>query len=205
MARAARRIRPAYITTVEGRIHAVLPGWPVWTRRLRRIYILLETYGPTDDAIKEMCADFHWDLDETLALMRDTTSFRNALEDYRQNECYPTMPTWNRGGIKGLELQTLYAYESGIVQFMHLEDRRGQGSFGVKLAESTGLLGIEPELTDGRDREEQPPEEALPDWSELGTGKNGKGGALEGGVEASSQPEEPASRQPERDGGRLRP
>jgi hypothetical protein len=168
MAQSVRRLRTGYITRVENRVRAVIPEWPTWTRKLRRIFILLETYGPTDNGIREMCADFKWSWDETQKLIEETDSFKVALDAYRDGGRYPMLPGWKKGGLTGIELQTLYAYESGIVQFMHLEDRRGQSSFGVKLAESTGLLGVDSDTEDGRDKQEQPSREnTLPDWSVL--------------------------------------
>ena len=161
---ALRPGRPSPIVRVQKRVDVVVPSWNQWPRKLRRIYVLLETFGSSDASIGEMCNEFRWDLSETMRLIDDTGSFVWSLEEYRKKGCYPKAAEW-RYYLRASELHALYAYESAIVQFMHLEDRRGQGSFGVRLIDQTGLLGEAGEGENGAGP--MPPAVSLPDWAEL--------------------------------------
>ena len=156
--------RPSAITRIQGRVDTVLPNWLQWPRKLRRIYVLLETFGCSDESISEMCNEFKWDLGDTRLLMIRTLSFMRGLEEYREKGQYPRANNW-KNRLRASELQALYAYESAIVQFMHLEDRRGQGTFGIKLVDQTGLLGEAAE--DDVGVVAGLPHISLPDWSEF--------------------------------------
>ena len=36
------------------------PEWPSWSRKLRRIFVSLPSYGVGNDALESMCEDFDW-------------------------------------------------------------------------------------------------------------------------------------------------
>lgn len=156
------------LITLRRRIASVLPGWSDWPRRLRRIYVLLETFGSSNSSVSEMCGEFEWDAAETFQMITDIRSFSQALEEYRLEEGYPKAKKWKKP-LQASELHALYAYESAMVQFMHHEDRRGQGTFGVKLMDQMGLLkSLEerdgPSFGNGASSRAGA---SLPDWSDL--------------------------------------
>ena len=159
------------LITLRRRIASVLPGWSDWPRRLRRIYVLLETFGSSDASVEEMCDEFGWDVAGTFQMIGEIKSFSRTLVEYRLEEGYPKAKKWKKP-LQASELHALYAYESAMVQFMHHEDRRGQGTFGVKLMDQMGLLkSLEERDGPSFGGNNVPASVAsvasLPDWSDL--------------------------------------
>lgn len=170
---------PAQITQISRRVIKALPDWNEWPRRLRRIYVLLDTFGSSESSVVEICSEFGWDHEETLGMIDGSKTFTLALQDYRLTGAYPKLTHWTNE-LRSSELQALYAYEAAIVQFMHLEDKRGQGSFGVKVVEQTGLITSSGQTSSsaGNDTSEDyggtidnsevdAAANALPDWSDF--------------------------------------
>tara|TARA_R110002020_G_scaffold147866_3_gene323478 strand:+ start:766 stop:1344 length:579 start_codon:yes stop_codon:yes gene_type:complete len=134
-------------TAIEKRILKVLPGWKEWPRRLRKVYILLGTYGSNDNALREMCEEFGWDpfkLKEEIVACQD---FFEEFKAYRERGTYPEiLQSKRKSRVTTAQLNTLYAQEAAMIQFMHLEDSKAQGragmDFSVRLVTEAGLLDI---------------------------------------------------------------
>jgi len=127
------------------------PEWPSWSRKLRRIFVSLPSYGVGNDALESMCEDFEWDLDSTLRLVNRNKSFKQAVNEYVENNYdYRLVERVTSSGETALDfqvrwsvLQQVYMLESGITSFIKAET--GKVSIAEnKLIERTGLLEIEP-------------------------------------------------------------
>ena len=84
------------LITLRRRIASVLPGWSDWPRRLRRIYVLLETFGSSDASVEEMCDEFGWDVAGTFQMIGEIKSFSRTLVEYRLEEGYPKAKKWKK-------------------------------------------------------------------------------------------------------------
>ena len=62
-------------TAIEKRVLKVLPQWKQWPRRLRKVYILLGTYGSSNAALREMCDEFGWDANELKVQIEECENF----------------------------------------------------------------------------------------------------------------------------------
>jgi len=98
-----------------------------------------------------MCEDFEWELDSTLRLVNRNKSFKQAVNEYVENNYeYRLVERVTRSGETALDfqvrwsvLQQVYMLESGITSFIKAET--GKVSIAEnKLIERTGLLEIEP-------------------------------------------------------------
>tara|TARA_Y100000310_G_scaffold71000_1_gene66820 strand:+ start:977 stop:1375 length:399 start_codon:yes stop_codon:yes gene_type:complete len=98
-----------------------------------------------------MCEDYEWDLDSTISLVNRTKSFKEAVNEYVQNNYeYRLVEKISSSGNVSLKfqvrwsvLQQMYMLESGITSFIKAET--GKVSLAEnKLIEKTGLLEIEP-------------------------------------------------------------
>jgi len=98
-----------------------------------------------------MCEDFEWELDSTLRLVNRNKSFKQAVNEYVENNYeYRPVERVTRSGETALDfqvrwsvLQQVYMLESGITSFIKAET--GKVSIAEnKLIERTGLLEIEP-------------------------------------------------------------
>ena len=155
-------------TAIEKRVLKVIPGWKLWPRRLRNVYILLGTYGSTNIALREMCEEFSWDPNELKAQIEECEDFLQELTAYRELGTYPEIPQSKRNSrITTAQLNTLYAQEAAMIQFMHLEDAKAQGKagtdFAIKLILEAGMLDIvenvgdRPEIKSYMDSQENGP------------------------------------------------
>jgi hypothetical protein len=134
-------------TAIEKRVLKVLPQWKQWPRRLRKVYILLGTYGSSNAALREMCDEFGWDANELKVQIEECENFFDALREYREDGTYPEIQQSKRNSrLTTAQLNTLYAQEAAMIQFMHLEDAKAQGKagtdFAIKLILEAGMLDI---------------------------------------------------------------
>tara|TARA_R100000655_G_scaffold44854_2_gene81618 strand:- start:2445 stop:3071 length:627 start_codon:yes stop_codon:yes gene_type:complete len=134
-------------TAIEKRVLKVLPAWKQWPRRLRKVYILLGTYGSSNAALREMCDEFGWDANELKEQIEQCKDFYDALQEYREEGAYPEIPQSKRNSrLTTAQLNTLYTQEAAMIQFMHLEDAKAQGKagtdFAIKLILEAGMLDI---------------------------------------------------------------
>ena len=60
--------------------------------------------------------------------------FRLRLAHYRDTSSYPIFPGSKKTYIKKSHLDTVYAHESAVLSFMHLERAKASGSAGVNFA-----------------------------------------------------------------------
>ena len=127
------------------------PEWPTWSRKMRRIFVSLPSYGVGEEALETMCEDFDWDYKKTLALVESNKSFKQAVNEFVDNNYeYRTAYLPNRSGtamfsfpVRWSALQRVYMMESGITSFIKSETGRISSSES-KLIDKTGLLEIEP-------------------------------------------------------------
>ena len=127
------------------------PEWPTWSRKLRRIFVSLPSYGVGKDSLESMCEDFDWDLDATSRLIARTKTFQNAIAEFVNNDYqYRTVSKKTTGGnlklkfeIRWSLLQQVYMLESGITSFIKAETGKVSAA-ETKLIEKAGLLEIEP-------------------------------------------------------------
>jgi len=122
------------VSEIERRVLKAIPEWKDWTRQLKQVYILLPVFGSTDDAIEEMCDEFGWNSEKLFEKIEKFLSFRQRLEEYRAEGHYPIFPGSKKNYIKKSHLDTVYAHESAVISFMHLEKAKAQGSAGVNFA-----------------------------------------------------------------------
>ncbi len=155
-------------TAIEKRVLKVIPAWKRWPRRLRKVYILLGTYGSSNVALREMCEEFGWDANELKVQIEECPEFFDSLREYREEGAYPEIPQSKRKSrITTAQLNTLYAQEAAMIQFMHLEDAKAQGKagtdFAIKLILEAGMLdvvenvGNRPEIKHYMDQQENGP------------------------------------------------
>ena len=126
------------------------PEWPRWSRKLRRIFISLPSYGVGEDALESMCEDFEWDFPKTKDLIKKNPSFSSAVDEFIENEFeYRTTEFVTRSGkmfkykVKWSALQKVYMLESGITSFIKAETGKVSTAEN-KLIEKAGLLDIDP-------------------------------------------------------------
>jgi len=105
------------VSEIERRVLKAIPEWKKWTRQLKQVYVLLPVFGSTSDGIHEMCEEF-----------------KKRLDQYRKEDSYPIFPGSKKTYIKKSHLDTVYAHESAVISFMHLERAKAQGSAGVNFA-----------------------------------------------------------------------
>ena len=127
------------------------PEWPSWSRKLRRIFVSLPSYGVGNDALESMCEDFDWDLVSTISLVKRNKTFQAAVNEFVDNNYeYRLVEKLTISGNMSMKfqvrwsvLQQVYMLESGITSFIKAET--GKVSVAEnKLIEKTGLLEIEP-------------------------------------------------------------
>ena len=127
------------------------PEWPTWSRKLRRIFVSLPSYGVGEEALETMCEDFDWDYKKTLALVENNKTFKQAVNEFVENGYdYRTTYVPSRNGstmltyqVRWSALQRVYMMESGITSFIKSETGKISSSES-KLIDKTGLLEIEP-------------------------------------------------------------
>jgi len=122
------------VSEIERRVLKAIPEWKKWTRQLKQVYILLPVFGSTDEGINEMCEEFGWDRQKLSDKITSTLSFKKRLDKYREEDSYPIFPGSKKTYIKKSHLDTVYAHESAVISFMHLERAKAQGSAGVNFA-----------------------------------------------------------------------
>ena len=122
------------VSEIERRVLKAIPEWKDWTRQLKQVYILLPVFGSNSDGIIEMCDEFGWDGEKLLKKIERTSSFSERLSNYRSEKEYPIFPGTKKNRIKKSHLDTVYAHESAVISFMHLEKAKAQGSAGVNFA-----------------------------------------------------------------------
>ncbi len=126
------------------------PEWPTWSRKLRRIFVCLPSYGVGKESLESMCEDFGWDYPSTFKLIENHKGFKKAINEFVENGYkYRIAERRTKGGtpiryeIKWSALQHVYMLESGITSFIKAET--GKISIAEnKLIEKAGLLEIEP-------------------------------------------------------------
>jgi len=130
------------------------PEWPTWSRKLRRIFVSLPSYGVGKEALESMCEDFEWDFEKTSKLIDGNASFTKAVNDfiedgyrYRTAIRYPNSKNPLPFEIKWSKLQLVYMMESGITSFIKAELGK-ISAVENKLIEKSGLLEIEPLVND---------------------------------------------------------
>lgn len=126
------------------------PEWPTWSRKLRRIFVSLPSYGVGEDALETICEDFNWDFTQTKTLVDKNTSFKIAVNEFvEDNYEYRTVTYFNKNKValsfqvKWSALQRVYMMESGITSFIKAETGKVSAAEN-KLIEKAGLLEIEP-------------------------------------------------------------
>ena len=126
------------------------PEWPTWSRKLRRIFVSLPSYGVGEDALEAMCDDFDWEYTQTTNLVDKNTSFKEAVNEFVDNNYeYRTVTYFNKNKVpltfqvKWSALQRVYMMESGITSFIKAETGKVSAAEN-KLIEKAGLLEIEP-------------------------------------------------------------
>ena len=122
------------VSEIERRVLKAIPEWKEWTRQLKQVYILLPVFGSNADGIIEMCDEFGWDGEKLLKKIERTSSFSERLSSYRKEKEYPIFPGSKKNRIKKSHLDTVYAHESAVISFMHLEKAKAQGTAGVNFA-----------------------------------------------------------------------
>tara|TARA_R100000742_G_C4246756_1_gene65564 strand:- start:234 stop:803 length:570 start_codon:yes stop_codon:yes gene_type:complete len=122
------------VQEIERRIHVAIPAWKEWTRQLKQVYILLPVFGSSNDGIEEMCDEFDWNKDKLFKKIDNTESFKERLDEYRKIQRYPIFPNQKKNRITKAHLDTVYAHESAVLSFMHLERAKAQGTAGVNFA-----------------------------------------------------------------------
>ena len=122
------------VSEIERRVLKAIPEWKEWTRQLKQVYILLPVFGSSKDAIEEMADEFGWNKEALFEKIEKFLSFRQRLAEYRDDGHYPIFPNSKKSYIKKSHLDTVYAHESAVISFMHLEKAKAQGSAGVNFA-----------------------------------------------------------------------
>lgn len=122
------------VSEIERRVLKAIPEWKEWTRQLKQVYILLPVFGSTNESIEEMCEEFGWNKESLFQKIEKFFSFRKRLAEYRDDGHYPIFPGSKKNYIKKSHLDTVYAHESAVISFMHLEKAKAQGSAGVNFA-----------------------------------------------------------------------
>jgi|TARA_R100000781_G_scaffold108013_3_gene72447 hypothetical protein len=122
------------VSEIERRVLKAIPEWKKWTRQLKQVYVLLPVFGSTSDGIHEMCEEFGWNKEKLAEKISSTLSFKKRLDQYRKEDSYPIFPGSKKTYIKKSHLDTVYAHESAVISFMHLERAKAQGSAGVNFA-----------------------------------------------------------------------
>jgi len=127
------------------------PEWPGWSRKLRRIFVCLPSYGVGKESFESMCEDFGWDYAATVSLINRSVDFKKAIKEFVDDGYrYRTVAFPRQGGgmltpepIRWSVLQQVYMMESGITSFIKAETGRISAPEG-KLIEKIGLLEVEP-------------------------------------------------------------
>ena len=122
------------VSEIERRVLKAIPEWKKWTRQLKQVYVLLPVFGSSDQGIEEMCEEFGWNKKKLLDKIEEDQTFRLKLAQYRDTDSYPIFPGSKKTYIKKSHLDTVYAHESAVLSFMHLERAKAQGSAGVNFA-----------------------------------------------------------------------
>ena len=122
------------VSEIERRVLKAIPDWKKWTRQLKQVYVLLPVFGASDEGIEEMCEEFGWDREKLAKKIESDNSFRLRLAHYRDTSSYPIFPGSKKTYIKKSHLDTVYAHESAVLSFMHLEKAKASGSAGVNFA-----------------------------------------------------------------------
>ena len=126
------------------------PEWVTWSRKLRRIFVCLPSYGVGEEALQSMCEDFDWKYEHAEKLTKSNVSFKKAVSEFVENGYkyrtvlrYPNKKHPIPFQIKWTNLQQVYMMESGITSFIKAETGKISPAES-KLIEKAGLLEIEP-------------------------------------------------------------
>ena len=126
------------------------PEWVTWSRKLRRIFVCLHSYGVGKEALESMCEDFDWNYSNTEKLTQGNATFKKAVTEFVENGYkyrtvlrYPKSKNPIPFQIKWSNLQQVYMMESGITSFIKAETGKISPAES-KLIEKAGLLEIEP-------------------------------------------------------------
>lgn len=122
------------VSEIERRVMKAIPEWKDWTRQLKQVYILLPVFGSSNEGIGEMAEEFDWNKESLFKKIETFKSFSERLDEYRESGKYPIFPGSKQNYIKKSHLDTVYAHESAVISFMHLEKAKAQGSAGVNFA-----------------------------------------------------------------------
>jgi len=129
------------------------PEWRSWNKLLRRIFILLPSYGAGEDAIENICDDFELKIDKTMDAVNKSASFQKAMQEYVDNNyeyrtgkvavgLIKSNPRLITFAVKWSHLQHVYMMESAMPAFIKAETGKVSAP-ETKLIEKAGLLGIE--------------------------------------------------------------
>jgi hypothetical protein len=108
------------------------PEWPTWSRKLRRIFVSLPSYGVGEDALEAMCDD-----------KKAVNEFVDNNYEYRTATYFSKSKVPLSFQVKWSALQRVYMMESGITSFIKAETGKVSAAEN-KLIEKAGLLEIEP-------------------------------------------------------------
>ena len=142
---------------VRDKVLLIYPEWSEWTRDLKRIFVLLPSYGAGWDGIENMCKDLgaKWEYEKVKEMILGKESFVRALEEYKSNgykyrtsmsEFVDKTKTKWRSRIKWSQLQHAYLIESGITSFIKGEVSKISAS-EAKLVEKSMLLELQPAVS----------------------------------------------------------
>ena len=142
---------------VRDKVLLIYPEWSEWTRDLKRIFVLLPSYGADWDGIENMCKDLgeKWEYEAVKKMILGKESFVRALEEYKSNgykyrtsmsEFVDKTKTKWRSRIKWSQLQHAYLIESGITSFIKGEVSKISAS-EAKLVEQSMLLELQPAVS----------------------------------------------------------
>lgn len=128
----------------------VYPEWQGWSRLLKRIFILMPSYGTGADGIMSMCEEMGLTFDDIIEKVQRQENFVEAMKEYedngfkyRESKIYEgNQERYRHFSVKWSHLQHVYMMESAMPAFIKAE----KGSVSApeaKLIERSGLLGIE--------------------------------------------------------------
>ena len=129
---AVRRDGKRGIDKLETRVVAALPDWKNWPRSLRRLYTLIDSFGASEDGLKEACKEIGLEWEDVKKVIERNDSFQRELDDFRERG-YPKKRDWTNP-LTANHFKALYAYEGEILQVMKLEDQHAKGQAGVNFS-----------------------------------------------------------------------
>ena len=134
------------IENVTWRVRNALPEWWTWPRSLRRLYMMLATFGATEDGIRDYCEEFGYDQERLMKTVEADESFRERLREYREKGQYARGVKRNgqefRSPLSQLELRLVFEDEEEFSQFLHLAALKAAGKgadFAAKLYDQKGM------------------------------------------------------------------